>query len=107
MDTVRSGESLPHYLKSLKLDLDYDYPQLQAGNVTLTDMQLLTSVERADIKLLPLMFQTGYLTIKESTTNRDTNSTMLRLGYPNRDVATQMPQVLDEYVHSVQPRHMD
>lgn len=96
MATVGSGASLPHYLKGLKLDLDHDYPQLQADDVPMTKSQLYTSLERDYIKLLPLMLKTGYLTIKEATDAMPTAD--LRVGYPNRAITQQVLSLVDEYI---------
>ncbi len=98
MEASNAYQALPYYLRSIKLDLDSDYPQLQANKVYLTERQQINSIERDDIKLLPLMLQTGYLTIKEACSDLQTGAHRLTLGYPNRDVAQQVLPLVDEYI---------
>ena len=58
-----------------------------------SDMQvelsdLSSSFEPEQVRLLPLMYQTGYLTIKEA--ERQGRTTVLTLGYPNLEVSDAM-----------------
>ena len=59
---------------------------------TLATEALLSSFEVGDIGALPLLFQTGYLTVRGAETRA--GRTMYRLGYPNREVRQSLAESL-------------
>jgi len=66
----------------MKLIKQYNYTALELENNTL----MISAFEKYDIEnieLVPLLFQTGYLTIKSLNVIRQT----VKLGYPNKEVA--------------------
>ena len=76
---------LVEQLKSSPLDFD---------EMTVTTFDLSASYEPEQVWLLPLMVQTGYLTIKSSRVVGD--ETVCTLGYPNREVEGAMSKYLVE-----------
>ena len=76
---------LVEQLKSSPLDFD---------EMTVTTFDLSASYEPEQVWLLPLMVQTGYLTIKSSRVAGD--ETVCTLGYPNREVEAAMSKYLVE-----------
>ncbi|MEC9490667.1 MAG: PD-(D/E)XK nuclease domain-containing protein [Halanaerobiales bacterium] len=76
----------PSFLIELLKDEQYEIPKL-------SDLEVFKSQLKAyditRLQLIPLLFQTGYLTIKEKL-GRD----FLRLGYPNQEVETAFSQNL-------------
>ena len=65
---------------------------LEGGGATVTTSDLSSAYEPEQVWLLPLMVQTGYLTIKSSEKQGD--AVVCELGYPNREVAEAMSQHL-------------
>lgn len=79
--------------------------QLQKTNYRLDDItteevapEMLNSIEIMDVNPLPLLFQSGYLTIKEYSRRFDTYT----LGFPNREVEVGFTRFLSSYYV---PRH--
>ena len=67
---------------------------LDFDEMTVTTFDLSASYEPEQVWLLPLMVQTGYLTIKSSRVAGD--ETVCTLGYPNREVEGAMSKYLVE-----------
>ena len=74
--------------------------QLQKTNYRLDDItteevtaEMLNSIEIMDVNPLPLLFQSGYLTIKEYNRRFDTYT----LGFPNREVEVGFTRFLSSY----------
>lgn len=74
--------------------------QLQKTNYRLDDItteevtaEMLNSIEIMDVNPLPLLFQSGYLTIKEYNQRFDTYT----LGFPNREVEVGFTRFLSSY----------
>ena len=67
---------------------------LDFDEMTVTTFDLSASYEPEQVWLLPLMVQTGYLTIKSSRVAGD--ETVCTLGYPNREVEAAMSKYLVE-----------
>ena len=65
---------------------------LEGGEVTVTTADLSAAYEPEQVLMLPLMVQTGYLTIKSSMTRG--NSVVCTLGYPNMEVSEAMSRHL-------------
>ena len=65
---------------------------LEGGGAIVTTSDLSAAYEPEQVWLLPLMVQTGYLTIKSSEKQGD--AVVCELGYPNREVAEAMSQHL-------------
>ena len=65
---------------------------LDENALTVSTSDLSSAYEPEQVWLLPLMVQTGYLTIK--TSEKRGNSVVCTLGYPNREVAEAMSQYL-------------
>ena len=61
---------------------------LEGGEVSVTTDDLSSSYEPEQVSMLPLMVQTGYLTIKSSV--KRGNSVVCTLGYPNMEVSEAM-----------------
>ncbi len=64
---------------------------------------LSASFEPEQVGMLPLMYYTGYLTIKE--TERDGDEMVYTLGYPNREVSISMNQYLALGLSYIPDRH--
>ena len=74
--------------------------QLQKTNYRLDDItteevtaEMLNSIENLDVNPLPLLFQSGYLTIKEYNREFDT----YKLGFPNHEVEIGFTRFLTSY----------
>ena len=68
----------PSFLIKLVKERNYSIPEL--SNIEIQELALdKFNIEK--LELIPLLFQTGYLTIKEAYPNQ-----ILRLGFPNREV---------------------
>lgn len=65
---------------------------LESGEVSVTTADLSAAYEPEQVSLLPLMVQTGYLTIKSSV--KRGNSVVCTLGYPNLEVSEAMSRHL-------------
>ena len=65
---------------------------IEPGEMSVTTFDLSASYEPEQVWLLPLMVQTGYLTIKSSRVAGD--ETVCELGYPNREVEVAMSKYL-------------
>lgn len=85
----------PAFLIKLLKKNHYHIPDLETLVVSEED---LGSFDVDDIKLETLLFQTGYLTIKEVTTVF--NQRNYRLGYPNLEVRSALNNTLFKYVLS-------
>jgi len=71
------------------------------GNVTITDTYL-KSYDVDNVPLLPILYDTGYLTIKDSSTRNDI--TRYTLGYPNFEVKNSLLEsLLKVYVDEKRP----
>ena len=98
MKAASASDALKNYLRSIRFDFGAEYQQLQDNNVILSKNDLTSSVGWSQVKLLPVMAQSGYLTIKEATTDPLTGDAAFRLGYPNLDVSKEFIKVLNELV---------
>ena len=65
---------------------------LEGGEASVTTADLSSAYEPEQVSMLPLMVQTGYLTIKSSVTRG--NSVVCTLGYPNMEVSEAMSRHL-------------
>ena len=65
---------------------------LEGGEVVVTTADLSAAYEPEHVSMLPLMVQTGYLTIKSAT--KRGNSVLCTLGYPNMEVSEAMSKHL-------------
>ena len=65
---------------------------LEGGEVTVVTADLSSAYEPEQVAMLPLMVQTGYLTIKSAMKRGD--AVVCTLGYPNREVAEAMSRHL-------------
>ena len=65
---------------------------LEGGEATVTTADLASAYEPEQVSMLPLMVQTGYLTIKSAMTRG--GSVVCTLGYPNAEVAEAMSKHL-------------
>lgn len=77
----------PTFLVKLIQQQNYDIQQLDDLNV---DELAFSTYEIDRLQVLPLLYQTGYLTIK----GYDAQRQLYRLGYPNREVEKAFTQVL-------------
>lgn len=71
----------PYFLIKLLKERDYDIQSLERVEA---DDLLLQTYELDNLAIIPLLYQTGYLTIKESTA--DVFGTFYILSYPNNEV---------------------
>ncbi|MEZ4869080.1 MAG: AAA family ATPase [Caldilineaceae bacterium] len=71
----------PTFLIKLLQERDYDIPSLERVEA---DDLLLQTYELDNLAIVPLLYQTGYLTIKESES--DEFGTLYILSYPNNEV---------------------
>jgi PD-(D/E)XK nuclease superfamily len=71
----------PHFLIKLLQERDYDIPSLERVEA---DDLFLQTYELDNLAIVPLLYQTGYLTIKESVS--DDLGTIYTLSYPNNEV---------------------
>jgi hypothetical protein len=83
----------PSFLIKLLKEQRYYLPNLENIYMSETD---LSSFDVDDIKLETLLFQTGYLTIKE--VKRRFNQETFRLGYPNLEVRTALNERIYRYL---------
>jgi len=83
----------PSFLIKLLKEQRYYLPNLENIYMSETD---LSSFDVDDIKLETLLFQTGYLTIKE--VKRRFNQETFRLGYPNLEVRTAFNERIYRYL---------
>ena len=121
MTNVDTTEALKTYLRSRPFNLEDDYQKLLSNTVTLTESQCTKSVSFAQVQLLPLLTQAGYLTIKgvvpptsqtdksnESTpatngqtlsSQKKTKETKFHLGFPNIDVSANFMDVVNDFIN--------
>ena len=83
----------PSFLIEILKEQKYYLPNLENIYMSETD---LSSFDVDDIKLETLLFQTGYLTIKEVKTRF--NQETFRLGYPNLEVRTALNERIYRYL---------
>ncbi|NQY74741.1 MAG: AAA family ATPase [Candidatus Margulisbacteria bacterium] len=69
----------PTFLIDLLKQQQYGVPDIENAGI---DESAFSSYEIDDLQVLPLLYQTGYLTIK----SYDTESSLYKLGYPNHEV---------------------
>ena len=69
----------------------------------ISDTFLSASFEPEQVGMMPLMYYTGYLTIKE--TERDGEETTYTLGYPNREVSDSMNKYLSLGLSCIPSNH--
>ena len=83
----------PSFLIEILKEQKYYLPSLENIYMSETD---LSSFDVNDIKLETLLFQTGYLTIKEVKSRF--NQRMFKLGYPNLEVRTALNERIYRYL---------
>ena len=69
----------PSYLVQLLKDVDYELPDMTQSHIT---ADVLNSVDSMSQNPIPVIYQSGYLTIK----NYDKEFNMYELGFPNKEV---------------------
>lgn len=118
MTNVDTTEALKTYLRSRPFNLEVDYPKLLSNTVTLTETECTKSVSFAQVQILPLLTQAGYLTIKGlvPATDRNTKSAPdlnrqlpafikkttepeFRLGFPNIDVSSNFMDIVNDFIN--------
>ncbi|MEW6774191.1 MAG: ATP-binding protein [Bacteroidota bacterium] len=87
----------PTFLMKLIKENKYYLPQLE--NIEITD-KILDSFDIDNISIENLLFQTGYLTIKETRTS-SSGKILYTLTYPNFEVKTSFNEHLLDYLSSV------
>ncbi|MEW6773725.1 MAG: AAA family ATPase [Bacteroidota bacterium] len=87
----------PTFLMKLIKEKRYYLPQLE--NIEITD-KILDSFDVDNISIENLLFQTGYLTIKETRTS-SSGKLLYTLTYPNFEVKTSFNEHLLDYLSSV------
>ncbi|GAB4454861.1 MAG: ATP-binding protein [Bacteroidia bacterium] len=87
----------PTFLMKLIKEKRYYLPQLE--NIEITD-KILDSFDIDNISIENLLFQTGYLTIKETRTS-SSGKILYTLAYPNFEVKTSFNEHLLDYLSSV------
>ena len=88
----RSGT--PTYLVELLKKHNYDLPRMAHEE---TDTQVLNSIDSESTKPIPVIYQSGYLTIKGYNEEFD----IYRLGFPNREVEEGFVRFLLPYYANV------
>ncbi|MBN2695364.1 PD-(D/E)XK nuclease domain-containing protein, partial [bacterium] len=76
----------------LKLLKEHDYPVVDFENLNLKS-SMFSSYEIERLRVEPLLFQTGYLTIKKY----DPESEIYTLSYPNKEVKSSFVEILVDY----------
>ena len=99
MTNSNAAEALKSYLRSIPFNLSEDYNKLTTENVTLTESECTAAVSFSQVKLLPLLAQAGYLTIKEVIPAANDNKPQFRLGYPNCDISTEFKTVFNNFIN--------
>ncbi len=85
----------PSFLVNLIKDRDYFIPELEGLEVT---VDFITAFEIEDILIEAMLFQTGYLTIKEFD-----GEEFIKLGYPNIEVKKSFSGILFDKVYRAKP----
>ena len=106
MTNSNAAQALKSYLRSIPFNISEDYNKLTTENITLTESECINAVSFSQVKLLPLLAQAGYLTIKEVISNSaidnlgiNDNKPQFRFGYPNRDVSTEFKTVFNNFIN--------
>lgn len=106
MTNSNAAQALKSYLRSIPFNISEDYNKLTTENITLTESECTNAVSFSQVKLLPLLAQAGYLTIKEVISNSaidnlgiNDNKPQFRFGYPNRDVSTEFKTVFNNFIN--------
>ncbi|WP_456325111.1 AAA family ATPase [Desulfonauticus submarinus] len=103
MNTLKEGyfsnwwfeTGTPSFLVNLLKEKNYYIPQLEELEVT---EEFVSAFEIEDIPIEALLFQAGYLSIKE------VEGRFIKLGYPNIEVKTSFSEVLLSKVYKAGPR---
>ncbi len=85
----------PSFLVNLLKERNYLIPELEHLEVS---KDFLSAFDLEDISIEPLLFQTGYLTIKEFDGHE-----FIKLGYPNQEVKRSFSAILLEKLYRTSP----
>ncbi|WP_456324179.1 AAA family ATPase [Desulfonauticus submarinus] len=85
----------PSFLVNLLKERSYLIPELEHLEVA---KDFLSAFDLEDIRIEPLLFQTGYLTIKEFD-----GQEFIKLGYPNQEVKRSLSAILLEKLYRTSP----
>ncbi len=88
----------PTFLVNLLKERSYLIPDLEHLKVS---KNFLDAFDLERIRIEALLFQTGYLTIK------DYDGELMRLGYPNWEVKTSFSEILLQYLYDTPPNMRD